>query len=316
MASVSAFWQRRSLVPAHLLLLTGFVVFPFMAPSFMTVANMLNILQQSSIVLLLATGMTCVMITGGIDLSVGSAAALFSLVMAAMIQAHVDPVLGGLVTLAIAAIIGAINGSLVIHLGVPPLIVTLAALGIMRGLALLVWHGRSVPVDAQWAPRSPTAFPGAQIIWIGTLLLILAAHAALRFTVRGRHLYAIGDNPSAARRFVPQYRATHVSAYAISQVLAAIAGMILVARLGAGSPLYGVMYEMDAITAAMLGGVSLSGGRGSIIGALVGAFAIATLRNGLALSNADPNLQYVLTGSLLLMAAFLANADQPGGRGR
>jgi ribose/xylose/arabinose/galactoside ABC-type transport system permease subunit len=300
-----------ALVVATLVLVA---VFASIAPGFLTVANAVNIALSIAIVGILAVGMTAVIITGGIDLSVGSVLALAG-VSAAIAAAKGAPFIVVLaVALGVGALTGVVNGTLVAWLRVPPFVATLAMLTGARGLSFIVSDGRSVG----GMPDSFGALGRAVILGIPAPVLVMAAVMAagavvLSRMVFGRHVYALGSNPAAAWLAGIRVKLVTWVVYTLNGALAGLAGLVLASRLGAGVPNAGVQYELDVIAAVVVGGTSLNGGRGSIGSTLWGTVFIGVLTNGLNLANVDPYVQKIALGVVIVIAVI---ADGLGRRNR
>jgi ribose/xylose/arabinose/galactoside ABC-type transport system permease subunit len=289
-------------------------VFASIAPGFLSVANAVNIALSIAIVGILAVGMTAVIITGGIDLSVGSVLALAG-VSAALAAANGAPFVVVLaVALGVGALTGVVNGTLVAWLRVPPFVATLAMLTAARGLSFIISDGRSIG----GMPDSFGALGRAVILGIPAPVLVMAGVMAagavvLGRMVLGRYIYALGSNPAAA--WLAGIRVNLVTwiVYTLNGALAGLAGLVLASRLGAGVPNAGVQYELDVIAAVVVGGTSLSGGRGSIGSTLWGTVFIGVLTNGLNLANVDPYVQKIALGVVIVIAVI---ADGLGRRNR
>ncbi len=287
---------------------------PYTWPVFLNAANLLNIANQISIIAIIAIGMTLVIITAGIDLSVGSLIALSAVVTCLYIervagseQASVAGMLAGaLLGILVCAACGLFTGLTITLFQVPPFIVTLAMMMIASGTALLLTKGASVshvPPSFVWLGQKTTlGLPNA--VWL-MLLLYLAAHVLMTRTVLGRYLYAVGGNPEAARLSGVPVRRVVLFAYVVSGMLAGLGGVTMASQLKSASPDYGSMYELYVIAAVVVGGTSLSGGEGKVVGTLIGAFIIAVIRNGMNLNNIDPFLQKVVLGVVILAAVLI-----------
>jgi ribose transport system permease protein len=292
--------------PALGLLILVVAGFSSLSPRFLELPNLVNIVVQSASLGILATGMTFVLLTAGIDLSVGS----LMFVSAALAGKLV--VAGHPLPLALAVVIvaglagGALNGLAVTRLGIKPFVVTLSTLYIGRGFALWLTETRALNL-----PESLLAVGSARLVGVpvpvlalGTVLVL--AHLTLQRTPFGRHLYAVGADPEAARRAGLPVRRLTLAAYGICGVLAALGGAVAVAQLGAVSPTFGRDREFAAISAAVLGGVSLFGGRGSVLpGVLLGALLMQTVENGLVIVNADPYLYPMVMATVIFVAVLL-----------
>jgi len=306
-------WQR---VADYILILATIaeaIVFAWIAPGFGSVANAINIALSIAVTGVLAVGMTAVILTAGIDLSVGSVVALTG-VAGAMAAAHwtTSLVLPIVIALIVGAITGVVNGSLVAYLRVQPFIATLAMLTIARGAAFIVSGGRSIgnlPDSFGLIGRSvPFGIPAP--IYVMAAVMLLGAFV-LRRTVFGRRIYAIGGNPEAAWLAGVDTQRVLFYVYLLNGVLAGLGGLTLASRLGAGVPNSGLQYELDVIAAVVVGGTSLAGGRGTIVGTFWGTVFIGVLTNGLNLANVDPYVQKVALGVVILIAAI---GDQLTGR--
>ena len=276
--------------------------------NFLTGTNWLNIIRQSAPLLIVATAMTLVITTGGIDLSVGSTLALVGALSAIALNNWGLPwpvvLLGGLL---LGGIVGAINGFFIAYEGIPAFIVTLATLAVVRGIALLVTQGYSIPVPAD----SLFTFIGrAWVVGIPMpaligIMILLIGHIVLNHMRFGRYVTAIGANAEGARRSGINTKAVTMKVYIISGMAAALAGMIITARLGSGSSNQGEGFELQVIAAVVLGSTSLFGGFGTIIGTLLGALSIAVIQNGLILSHISPFYTQIATGTIILLAIWL-----------
>ncbi len=301
------------MLPVLIILVIGFSL---IAESFFSVQNFSIIAQQASINTVLAAGMTFVILTGGIDLSVGSilaAAAVFSLMSS---TGGAGGVLGITVGLLTGTAFGLINGSLVAFAKLPSFIVTLGALTAVRGVARLIGDDKTV-----FNPQLPYAFIGSDsVLGIPWLVIIAAAVIALAWfilkrTVLGLHVYAVGANPEAARLSGIKVWKILLFVYAVSGLLAGLGSVMTSSRLMAANGLQlGQSYELDAIAAVILGGTSFVGGVGSILGTLVGALIIAVLTNGLVLVGVSDIWQYIIKGLVIIGAVALDKFRQSGAR--
>jgi ribose transport system permease protein len=285
------------------------VVFSVLSPSFLTWPNLANILQQSSINACIALGMTLVIISGGIDLSVGPVAALSATLGAAMMVAGVPvPIaIGGAILIGMGC--GLFNGVLIAWGGLQPFIVTLGGLSLFRALALIYTGGTPIfglPVEFRAITNGAVLGLPMPVIIVGCLAFV--AWVVLTKTPLGEYLMAVGGNPEAARVAGVPVTLTKLSAYMISGGLAAIASLILIGRLGAAEPTLGTLWELDAIAASAIGGASLMGGRGSIVGTLIGCIILGSLRNGLTLMNVQAFYQLLATGIIIIVAMLIDRA--------
>lgn len=280
-------------------------VFAFLAPGFLSERNLINILQQSSINACIALGMTLVIISGGIDLSVGPTAALSAVISASLMVAGVPVPLAIAAGLGLGMVCGLFNGVMIAVVGLQPFIVTLGTLSTYRALSLIYTGGNPVlglPPDFRAIFNG--AILGLPIPVVIVACVALVAWIVLKKTPFGEYLLAVGGNQEAAHiAGVPIIR-TKIAAYVISGGLAALAAMILIGRLGAAEPILGNLWELDAIAAAAIGGASLMGGKGSIVGTILGAIILGAMRNGLTLMNVQSFYQLLATG-LIILAAML-----------
>jgi len=287
------------------------VVFSLLTPVFLTAPNLINILQQSSLNAVIALGMTLVIISGGIDLSVGPTAALSAVIGATLMVAGVPIYLAILAALGVGILCGLFNGVLVAYAGLQPFIVTLGGLSLYRALALIYTGGN--PVFG--IPPEFRALTNGTLLGIPNPVIIVAVIAFLLWillnkTPLGEYILAVGGNEEAARIAGVPVAKTKVATFVISGSLASIAAMILVGRLGAAEPTIGNLWELDAIAAAAIGGASLMGGKGSIVGTLIGAIILGALRNGLTLMNVQAFYQLLATGIIIIAAMLIDRATR------
>jgi ribose transport system permease protein len=284
------------------------VVLSIVSSDFLTLDNIFNVLRQVSINALIAFGMTFVILTGGIDLSVGSILALSAAITGGMMTSGMNPILAMVIGLASGAMMGAING-LFITLGrVAPFIATLATMTIFRGATLVYTDGRPVTglsnsTFFEMMGRGYMGWVPVPVVWMIICYIIL--YFILKKTTFGRRVYAIGGNEEASILSGIRVYGVKIWIYSITGVLAALAGIILASRLNSAEPTAGASYELDAIASVVLGGTSLSGGRGWIFGTLVGALIIGVLNNGLNLMNVSSFYQQVVKGGVILLAVLL-----------
>ena len=277
-----------------------------LTPHFLTVSNLLNIAQQTSINAIVAAGMTFVILSGGIDLSVGSIVALSGVVLGALLQGGISPSIAIPGAIAAGTACGLLNGLIVSIGGLPPFIATLGMMSVARGTALVFTEGR--PVSGfddgfRWLATGTAGFVPAPVIVM--LLVYAVAHVVLARTTFGRYLYAIGGNEEATRLAGVAVRFHKTAIYGVSGALSAVAAIVLTARLNSAQPIAGMMYELDAIAATVIGGTSLSGGSGSLMGTLVGALIMGVLRNGLNLLGVSSFLQQIVIGGVIVGAVLV-----------
>ena len=289
-------------------------VFSVLTPTFLSERNLINVLQQSSINACIAVGMTLVIISGGIDLSVGPVAALAAVIAGSMMLAGVPPAAAAAAALLVGVGCGAINGAIVAFGGLQPFIVTLGTLSLFRALALIYTGGNpilGVPAAFRDVLNAHVGMLPVPVVLVAGISLL--AWVILRKTPLGDYLLAVGGNEEAARVAGVPIAATKIAAYAISGFLAAVAALILVGRLGAAEPILGNLWELQAIAAAAIGGASLMGGKGSIVGTLLGAVILGAMSNGLTLLNVQAFYQLLATGLIILAAMLIDRATR--GRG-
>lgn len=273
---------------------------------FATVANLTNVARQVSINAVISAGMTFVIITAGIDLSVGSLVALAGCVGMIVLTWTDSSIIGVMAGIALAGLSGAVTGAIVAWTRIPAFIVTLAGLTILRGLALIITGGSPI-IKFEGGFR----FLGQGVLWglpVPVLIMgavMLAMHIVLTRTAFGAHVYAVGGNEEASRLSGINVAITKLRVYTIGGLLTGLAGMILMGRLSSAQPNTGEGFELDAIAAVIIGGTSLMGGRGTIWGTLVGAVVIGILNNGFNLMAVDAHYQLVAKGVIILLAVLL-----------
>ncbi|WP_208247024.1 ABC transporter permease (plasmid) [Rhizobium sp. T1470] len=283
------------------------VFFSATTDTFLTLGNILNVVRQAAPILVVAVAMTLVIITGGIDLSVGSQVALVNAV-AAIIMAMGYPwptVVIGMI--AFGALMGIAQGWFIAYQGIPAFIVTLAGLSILRGFALWLTQGYSIPIkDAPgffWLGRGE--FLGLPVPALIAVLVAVIGYVVIAYTKYGRQVVAVGSNLEAARRVGMPAKWIVASVYMVSGIACALAGLLIAARLGSGSSNAAVGFELQVIAAVVLGGTSLMGGRGSILGTVLGTLTIAVIGNGLVLMHISPFFTQIVTGAIILVAIWL-----------
>ena len=275
-------------------------------PHFLTVSNLLNVLEQTAINAIVAVGMTFVIISGGIDLSVGSVLALSGIELGSALQAGAAVPVAIALALAVGLGCGLVNGVLVTFGRLPPFIATLGMMSVARGAALMLAEGR--PISGfddgfRMLATGRVLMMPAPVIIAG--LIYAVAHFVLGHTVFGRATYAIGGNEEAARLSGVHVRYHKTAIYGVAGLMSAAAAVILTARLNSAQPTAGTMYELDAIAATVIGGTSLLGGEGTIMGALIGALIMGVLRNGLNLLNVSSFFQQVVIGVVIIGAVLV-----------
>jgi ribose transport system permease protein len=282
------------------------VVLWALTPHFLTVSNLLNIAEQAAIIAIVAVGMTFVIITGGIDLSVGSVLAFAGVVMASALHAGVPVPLALGVALGTGLLCGLLNGALITLGRLPPFIATLGMMSVARGTALMFTEGRPVSGFSDGfrslATGEVVGVPVSVIIMVGVYAL---AHVVLTRTKLGRYTYAIGGNEEAALLSGVNVRVYKAVVYGLAGMLSGLAAVLLTARLNSAQPIAGMMYELDAIAATVIGGTSLLGGEGTVVGTLIGALIMAVLRNGLNILGVPSFVQQVVIGSVIIAAVLI-----------
>lgn len=298
-------WRRR--FGLAIVLALACVAIALIDPVFVTPSNIYNIVGQSAVIGIIAAGMTFVIVCGGIDLSVGSVAALAGVVLALQLQRQVPPEVAVVLTVLAGACCGLVSGCLIAWRGIQPFVATIGMYGVARGLALVLSDGRSIAGFA--APQFSDGSDPVLVLGLVYLCAVVIFHN----THWGTRLYAVGGNPRAAWLLGVRTGGYTVGVYVISGALAALGAIVLVGRLGAAAPTSGLGYELDAIAAVVLGGAPLSGGTGSPIGTFIGILLLAVLRNGLTILNVSPYIQQIVTGVVLVAAVLL---DYRGTKGR
>lgn len=299
-------------LPSLILVAVALVATLILAPNFFDIPNLTNVTRQASIIGVVAVGMTFVILTGGIDLSAGSIIGVVGVTSAMLANDGLPPWAAMFAGLTIGLLIGVINGLGVTLLNIPPFIMTLAMLVIVRGLALRISEGspQSFISDSGWwaffGSGTIGPVPGPLIIF---LVVALSAWLILRYTPFGRKVYAIGGNIEVARLAGVRVDRVRIAVYGISGVTAAIAGVMTTAQLSVGAPTAGNLAELDAIAAVVIGGTSLMGGIGGVIGTVLGAFLLAVLANLLNLLGVGPFDQQIVRGVLIVVAVVITSTS-------
>jgi len=302
-----AFMANGSVVSIALFFAVVFLTFSIATDAFLTAPNLLNIIRQSAPLLIVAAAMTLVITTGGIDLSVGSVLALVATLSAALLQFGMPWPAVILAMLLLGGVAGAVQGYFIAYEAVPAFIVTLAGLSVIRGVALLITGGYSIPID----PGSFFTVIGRSWLlgvpvpaWVALAVLSIA-YLTFNETPFGRYVTGIGANAEAVRRAGVNTRFVTLTVYVVSSMSASLAGIITAARLGSGSSNAGQGFELEVIAAVVLGGTSLFGGRGTMVGTVLGALTVAVIANGLILAHLSPFLTPIVTGTIILIAVWL-----------
>ncbi len=314
--------QRIKSLQSLIALLLLCIVLTILTDKFFTADNGLNVLRQTAVNICIATGMTLVVLTAGIDLSVGSVLAFCGAIAAGLLKNGIalqatDTYIGFtilgviLVAIIVGAVLGWFNGFVITKFNVPPFVATLAMLTIARGFTMLYTKGQPISnLGAKFAFIGAGSFLGIPVpVWIALAVVLIAAFIT-RQTRLGRYIYAIGGNETAARFSGINISAVKMIVYALAGAMAAIGGIIVTSRLDSAQPNAGSSYELDAIAAVVIGGTSLSGGRGTIWGTVMGAIIIGVLNNGLVLLNVSPFWQQVVKGAVILLAVIIDKLDK------
>jgi ribose transport system permease protein len=304
LSAAARFRSRESGTLAGLVALCA--VFSVWSPYFLTASNLVNVVQQSVIIGIVAAGMTFVVISRGIDLSVGSIVAFSGLLTAEALHAGVPIALAIAIGLAVGLAIGFINGVLIAYAGLPPFIVTLGMMSVARGAALVYANGGSISGFAEGfraiAQGSFLALPIPVVVMTGVYALGALVLSRTRF---GRHTYAIGGNEEAAILAGIDVRRAKTAVYGLCGLTSGMAAVLLTARINSAQSVAGTLYELDAIAATVIGGSSLMGGVGTLYGTLLGALLMSVLRNGLNLLDVSSYLQQIAIGSVIVVAVLV-----------
>ena len=298
-----------------LLTLTVLVVFfSFASEHFLSVNNFLNIGSAISIRGLIAIGLTVVVITGGLDLSIAAVAAVAGMIGASLISDGVSGWLAALVALAVAALLGGVNALLVVKVRIMPIIATLGTLLLFRGLAYVFSDGQNVVIGVDaWSTLGRGKLAGVPVSLIVFLAVLIAGSIVMRYTVVGNRVYAVGGNSEACRNVGLHVDRLRAGCYVITAVLAGLAGLALMSQSGTALPTALNGAELDIITAVLLGGVALSGGRGSLFGTFLGLLIIGVIANGMVLVGVQVYWQSVVRGAILILAVSLDSLRRGGG---
>lgn len=293
------------------------VVLTLVTPNgtFASEKNISNLLRQGSMIAILAVGQTFVIITSGIDLSVGAIVGFSTVVVGGLIQADWPVWAAVLVTLLMGLGIGAFHAFGIVKMGLPPFIITLATLTSLRGIGLLITNGSTINITkaAEFTQFSRDSFIGIPNLFWMVILVAVPAYVFLHHSKWGRYLFAVGSNPESARLSGVSVPKMIYIAYGLSAMFAAFVGVLLAARLGVGNATQGEGWELQAIASSVIGGTSLFGAVGSVHGPLIGAFILATIANGANLLNVNAFWQRIVTGALIIIIVFF---DQLRRRGR
>jgi inositol transport system permease protein len=289
-----------------------FTTLSFAHPGFLTVANLVNLLRQISINGILAVGVTYVLLTGGVDLSLGSLVALTGVVAACFAHPHEYPlIVPALMAMGSGACCGILNGIVITRGRVAPFIVTLGMMTAARGLALVISGGKPVSNLS----REFTSFGSGDLFGIPAPAIVFAvvallSHVFLKNIQLGRYIYAVGGNENAARASGIQVDRVKIFAYTVCSALAGLAGVVLASRITTGQPNAGIGYELDAIAAVVIGGTSLNGGAGGVGGTILGALLMGVINNGLDLLNVSSYYQQIVKGLIIVGSVWVDRAKE------
>ncbi|CAN5406636.1 ABC transporter permease [soil metagenome] len=296
------------------LLLLMWIVLSFATQNFATGNNISNLLRQGSMIAILAMGQTFVIITAGIDLSVGAIVGFSTVVIAWLIQAGVPTWAAIILTLLMGLAIGLFHGFGIVRMGLPPFIITLATLTSLRGIGLLITNGATISItDESFNEFSRNSFLGVPNLFWMVIVVAVPAYVFLHLSRWGRYLFAVGSNPESTRLSGVNVPRMIYLAYSLSALCAAFVGVLLAARIGIGNATQAEGWELQAIASSVIGGTSLFGAVGSVHGPLIGAFILATINNGANLLNVNSFWQRIITGLLIIVIVFF---DQLRRRGR
>ena len=301
--------ERKQQIIAGVSLCVILVVLNHMSKYFFTVNNLYNIGKQASIILIISLGMTVVIISAGIDLSVGSLLAFTVSGMAVLNIVHGVGITTAMFIAIIATVIlGMLNGFIIQYGKVPAFIATLGMMGVVRGIVLLISRGNpsmSFPEKFLWFGEG--AFLTVPIPIVASIIVMISVSLFLKYTSLGRGVFALGGNEEAARLSGINIPLVRITTYSISGLCCAIAGVIFAARVGAAVPSAGVGYELNAIAAVIIGGTPLTGGQGKISGTVIGALLMAVISNGLNIIEVDPYWQGIVIGVIIVFAVMMSN---------
>lgn len=282
------------------------VAMSIISPVFLKTQNIVNIIRQVSINGIIAVGMTFVILTGGIDLSVGSVVGITSVICGSLLEGGVNWFVACLAGLAVSILFGIFNGYMVAYVGFQPFIATLASMTIGRGIALAYSDGKPYTIkDETFLKIGQGYFLGIPIPIILLLIVVVIGLITLNMTTFGRYVFAIGGNKNAAKLSGVRTRRVELAVFVISAICASIVGMILSARISSGQPTGGEGYEMDAIAATAIGGTSMNGGIGSLLGTIEGFVLLGLMTNSMNLLNINSFYQQIVKGLLIVVAVFL-----------
>lgn len=283
------------------------VVLCIVSPTFRIPRNLLNVWKQAAVNGILAMGMMIVVITGGIDLSIGSIVGVAGVCAAMFAHPEEFPlIVPVLVAMIVGGVIGLCNGLGVSYGGLPPFIITLGTMSVARGMALVISGGNPIiDLSDEFINIATGNFLGIPLLSYYLIAVVLIMAFVLNKTVFGRHVYLIGGNATAARVSGINVKQNLMGVYMISGILAGLGGALMASRTNQGAPTAGQSYEMDAVTAVVIGGVSMAGGSGKWYGVLIGALMLAVIENGLTIFSVDPNWKQIVKGAIIIIAVLM-----------
>ncbi|MGX7874986.1 MAG: ABC transporter permease [Mesorhizobium sp.] len=297
------------------LLVLLWVILSLSTSSFASANNISNLLRQGSMIAILAVGQTFVIITGGIDLSVGAVVGFATVIAAMLINAGIPVFLAILITLLVGVAIGLFHGFGIVKMGLPPFIITLATLTSLRGIGLLMTNGNSISINNDaFQEFSRNSFLGVPNLFWMVILVGIPAYVFLHHSRWGRYLFSVGSNAEASRLSGVNVQRTIYMAYTLSGLCAAFVGVLLASRIGIGNPTQAEGWELQAIASSVIGGTSLFGAVGSVHGPLLGAFILATINNGANLLNVNAFWQRIITGVLIIVIVYFDGLRRRGGK--
>jgi ribose transport system permease protein len=297
------------------LLVLLWVILSLATSSFASANNISNLLRQGSMIAILAVGQTFVIITGGIDLSVGAVVGFATVITAMLINAGVPVFIAILITLLVGVAIGLFHGFGIVKMGLPPFIITLATLTSLRGIGLLMTNGNSISINNDaFQEFSRNSFVGIPNLFWMVILVGIPAYIFLHHSRWGRYLFSVGSNAEASRLSGVNVQRTIYMAYTLSGLCAAFVGVLLASRIGIGNPTQAEGWELQAIASSVIGGTSLFGAVGSVHGPLLGAFILATINNGANLLNVNAFWQRIITGVLIIVIVYFDGLRRRGGK--
>lgn len=298
-----------------LLLVALWIALSLATPSFASGINIANLLRQGSMIAILAVGQTFVIITGGIDLSVGAIVGFCTVIPALMINAGWPVWVAILATLLVGVGIGLFHGFGIVRMGLPPFIITLATLTSLRGIGLLMTNGNSISINNDaFQEFSRNSFLGVPNLFWMVILVGVPSYIFLHHSRWGRYLFSVGSNAEASRLSGVNVPRTIYMAYILSGLCASFVGVLLASRIGIGNPTQAEGWELQAIASSVIGGTSLFGAIGSVHGPLLGAFILATINNGANLLNVNSFWQRVITGALIIIIVYFDGLRRRGGK--